>query len=113
MGIINTLREKMGRFVVFAVGLSILAFVAADLLGPNSSLLGGGQQTVGVIAEQKVSYPEFVQEFERLKTNYSLANNESPGSEIQNQLREQTWNNFLIKYAFQKGIRGHWLGSDR
>ncbi|MEQ8519502.1 MAG: peptidylprolyl isomerase [Cytophagales bacterium] len=102
MGIINTLREKMGRFVVFAVGLSILAFVAADLLGPNSSLLGGGQQTVGVIAEQKVSYPEFVQEFERLKTNYSLANNESPGSEIQNQLREQTWNNFLIKYAFQK-----------
>lgn len=92
----------MGRFVVFAVGLSILAFVAADLLGPNSSLLGGGQQAVGEIAGEKITYPEFVQEFERLKTNYSVINNASPNSDIQDQLREQAWNNFLIKYAFQK-----------
>ncbi len=102
MGIINTLREKMGRFVVFAVGLSILAFVAADLLGPNSSLLGSEAQTVGEIAGQKITYPEFNQEFERIKYNYSLSNNQSPTGEIQNSLREQAWNSFLIKYAYEK-----------
>lgn len=102
MGVINTLREKMGRFVVFAVGLSILAFVAADLLGPNSALLGSDQQTVGEISGEKITYPEFNQEFEQLKTNFSIANQQKPTPEIQNQLREQAWNNFLIKHAFQK-----------
>jgi peptidyl-prolyl cis-trans isomerase D len=102
MGVINTLREKMGRFVVFAVGLSILAFVAADLLGPNSALLGSDQQTVGEISGEKITYPEFNQEFETLKANFSIANQQKPTPEIQNQLREQAWNNFLIKHAFQK-----------
>lgn len=101
MGVINTLREKMGKFVVGAVAVSILAFVGADLLGPNSAILGGNTQEVGVIAGQKVSYPEFVQEFETLKRNYTITNNQNPTSEIQDQIREQAWNNLIVKYAYQ------------
>lgn len=102
MGVINTLREKMGRFVVFAVGFSILAFVATDLLGPNSAILGSGVQNVGEISGEKISYPEFNQEYETLKTNYAIMNNQSPTAEIQNSLREQAWNNLVVDYAYQK-----------
>ena len=36
MAIISTLRNKMGKFLVFVVGFSIAAFVLGDILGPNN-----------------------------------------------------------------------------
>ena len=58
----------MGKVVVFAVGFAILSFVAADLLGPQSVLFGQGQQLVAEIKGEKISYPEFINEIEKLKT---------------------------------------------
>ena len=37
----------MGTVIVVAVGFAILSFVLADLLGPNSTLLGGQDNSVG------------------------------------------------------------------
>ena len=46
MAIISTLRDKMGKFLVFVVGFSIAAFVLGDILGPNSSFIGQNRNIV-------------------------------------------------------------------
>ena len=47
MSIISTLRNKMGKFLVFIIGFSIASFVLSDILGPNSTLFGGNDTTIG------------------------------------------------------------------
>jgi peptidyl-prolyl cis-trans isomerase D len=100
MGVINKLREKMGKAVVFAVGFAILSFVAADLLGPQSVLFGQGKQLVGEIKGEKISYPEFIAEIEKLRTIFFINNQKTPGPDDAEQLRQQAWNNFLLEIGF-------------
>lgn len=100
MGVINKLRDKMGKVVVFAVGLSILAFVATDLLGPQSALLGGGQQNVGEVSGQKISYQDFMVEMEDLKTSFFVGNRRNPNAQELEQLRQQAWNNYILRISY-------------
>ncbi len=91
----------MGKVVVFAVGFAILSFVAADLLGPQSVLFGQGQQLVAEIKGEKISYPEFINEIEKLKTVFFVNNQKTPSAEEVEGLRQQAWNNMMLKYGYQ------------
>ena len=103
MAVINTIREKMGTFVVILVGVSILAFVAADLLGPGSSVFNDVDRTVGEIAGEEISLEEFQRKMDELEMQMAMQNGGRNLTEQQRiALRNQAWDALVAEKAFNK-----------
>ncbi len=102
MAVINTIREKMGTFVVVLVGISILAFVVADLLGPQSSLFNSeADRTIGEIAGEEVTLEEFQNKLDELEMQVSMQNGGRNITEQQRTaLRNQAWEALVAEKAF-------------
>lgn len=101
MALINTLRNKMGKFIVAAVAIAIMSFVLADLFGPNSSIMGGGND-VGEIAGHDVSLKEFQNAVQERENNYILNFNRQATDREKPTLRQQAWDLLITQYAFEK-----------
>ncbi|HET8859848.1 SurA N-terminal domain-containing protein [Marivirga sp.] len=103
MGVFNTLRVKMGSVLIALIGLSILAFLLTDLLGPDSKLLGGGQSNeVGEIAGETINITEYQRTVEEFKNNFRAGNGRTPSDREMNSIRDQAWDYLIIEKAFQK-----------
>jgi peptidyl-prolyl cis-trans isomerase D len=100
MAAINTLREKGGKIIVGLIGFSILAFVGADLLGPNSTLLGGGKNNVGEIAGSDISYKDFLAKQDEMAYNWQQNNRRTPSSNDMISIRNLTWDALVAEMAF-------------
>ncbi len=105
MALINTLRNKFGKIVVAAVAISILAFVLADLLGPNSTLLGGNNTSVGEIAGQEIDQKDYNYRVELLKARYG-----NPGESQMAFVRNAAWDGLISDIAFKNEFEA--LGLD-
>ena len=91
----------MGTFVVILVGASILAFVAADLLGPQSTLFNDVDRTIGEIAGEEVTLEEFQRKLDELEMQVSMQNGGRNISEQQRSaLRNQAWEALVAEKAF-------------
>ena len=101
MSIIGTLRNKMGKFLVFVIGFSIASFVLGDILGPNSTLFGGNDTTIGTIKGEDIDFTSFQSLYEEFSYNFSLNSGTSPSSNDVLLLREQVWEKFIQDIAFQ------------
>lgn len=100
---INTIREKMGTFVVILVGAAILAFVIADLLGPQSSLFSDVDRTVGEIAGEEITLEEFQNKMDELEAQFALRNGGRNLTEAQRSaLRNQAWEALVAQKSFKK-----------
>jgi len=103
MGIFNTLRVKMGSVLIALIGLSILAFLFTDLLGPNSMLLGGGgQNNVGEIAGETISMERYQQKIEEFKFNFQSNQGRTPSEAEMTSIRQQAWDFMIIEVAFEE-----------
>ncbi|MCV9388157.1 peptidylprolyl isomerase [Reichenbachiella ulvae] len=100
MALINTLRNKGGKIVVGLIGFSIVAFIGADLLGPNSRLFGGAAN-IGEIAGQTISYQDFLDKQEEMTYNFQMNQGRSPSASEQEFIRNQTWDALISEYAFE------------
>lgn len=102
MGVFNTLRVKMGSVLIALIGLSILAFLLTDLLGPDSMLLGGGRSNdVGEIAGETINLPEYQRKVEEFKNNFRAGNGRAPSDQEMTSIRQQAWDYLIIEKAFQ------------
>ena len=101
MALINTLREKAGKVLVIAVGLAIVSFILADLLGSNSVLFGGQGNEVGEIAGRKITYQDFQQRIEDMKNNYVLNTGRNPSEAEMASIRQQAWELMIVDIAFE------------
>jgi len=102
MALINTLRNKMGKVLVAVIGIAILSFVLADLLGPNSTLFGGNDNTVGEIAGETVNLQDFQALVEQQESNYVMNFNRQPGEREKQTIRNQAWELLIARHAFGK-----------
>ncbi|MEQ9424443.1 MAG: SurA N-terminal domain-containing protein [Cyclobacteriaceae bacterium] len=100
MALINTLRNKMGKIVVAVIAFSILAFIAGDLLGPNSVLLGGNQTNVGEINGQTISLQEYQFKIDEMARNYAIQYGQSPSGDAMFTVRQQAWDALINEKAF-------------
>lgn len=93
----------MGSVLIVLIGLSILAFLLTDLLGPDSRLLGGsgGITNVGEIAGENISREEYQQQVEEFKYNFQAGNNRTPSESEMASIRQQAWDYLIIKVAFE------------
>ena len=101
MAAINTLREKGSKIIVFLIGFSIVAFVGADLLGPNSTLLGNSKTNVGEIAGTTISYQDFLAKQDEMEFNWTQSNRRTPTSNDMVGIRNLTWDALVAEYAFK------------
>lgn len=101
MAVINTIREKLGVFVLVFIGLAIVAFIMADLFGPGSSF-NAPDRSVGEIAGQEVSVEEFNLKVEELENQYQMRTG-APITEAQRAaIRNQAWDALIAEKAFRE-----------
>ena len=101
MALIGTLRNKMGKIVVGAIMVTMVAFIGTDLIG-NSTLLGGGQdQEIAEIAGATISNTRFQNKVDELSYNFALNAGRNPLQQELEQIRNQAWNALILDEAYQ------------
>ena len=102
MALIGILRNKMGKIVVGAIMVTMVAFIGTDLIG-NSTLFGGGQDlTIAEIAGSSVSNTEFQNKVDELSYNFAINAGRNPLQQETDQIRNQAWNALILGKAYQE-----------
>lgn len=102
MALIGTLRNKMGKIVVGAIMLTMVAFIGTDLIG-NSSLLGGGGENpdIGEMAGTSISNAEFQRKVDELSYTFAINTGRNPLQQETDQIRNQAWNALILEHAYE------------
>jgi len=98
MAVMNTLRNKMGKIVLIAIGVAMFAFIAGDLLGPNSFMFGQ-DNNVGEIAGETISYEEYQYTVERQKQDFNNRAQRNPNEAELSSIRQQAWDRLISDVA--------------
>jgi peptidyl-prolyl cis-trans isomerase D len=110
MALFNTLRNKMGKLVVGVIFFSTAAFVGADLLGPNSAILGGNNTDVGEIAGKTISHQDYVNKIDEMAVNFRINAQRNPSSEEMVSVRNQAWDGLINDIAYQSQFNNIGIG---
>ncbi len=101
MALIGTLRNKMGKIVVGAIMLTMVAFIGTDLIG-NSNILGGGpDQDIAEIAGTTITNTQFQNKVDELSINFAMNAGRNPLQQEIDQIRNQAWNALIMDEAYQ------------
>ncbi len=101
MAIIGKIREK-GGLVVFVIGLSMLLFIAGEVLTSSKGLFGNKNE-LGVIAGTSISPQEFQARVDEFIANYKInTNTETVDANTTDQLREEAWTSLVKEIVFGK-----------
>jgi len=103
MALISTLREKMTKWVVGAIALSMGAFiVGSDLFGNGPrSVFGGSDREIGEIAGHAVSVDEFNNVIRDRENSYIMNFGRQPGERERATLQSQAWEILIAQYAIR------------
>ncbi len=96
MASLQTLRTKYGVVLSIIIVLALLAFIIS--LGPEMGFFGSRDPKVGVINGEKVTYMEYLNEYETTKTN--LGGDEST-EEASAYLANATWQSLVAKHFYK------------
>lgn len=103
MALISTLREKMTKWVVGAIALSMGAFiVGTDLFGNGPrSIFGGSEREIGEIAGHTISVDEYNLVLQERENNYIMNFGRQPGERERPTLQSQAWELLIARNAIQ------------
>lgn len=94
--LITTLREKFGKFIVFAIVIAILGFLVQDAFNSRTGFMSGKKDSAGSINGHKVSIQDFNIKNEENTAAYKLnAKNPTMDEATLHQIREKTWEDFV------------------
>ncbi|MBQ2374220.1 MAG: SurA N-terminal domain-containing protein [Alistipes sp.] len=99
MASLQTLRTKYGVVLSVIIVLALLAFIIS--LGPEMGFLGNRDPKVGTIDGEKVTYMEYLNEYETTKTN--MGGDES-SEEAVAYLANATWQSLVAKKVLTPGF---------
>lgn len=99
MASLQTLRTKYGVVLSVIIVLALLAFIIS--LGPEMGFFGNRDPKVGVIDGSKVTYMEYLNEYESTKAN--MGGDEST-EEASAYLANMTWQSLVAKYFYLPGF---------
>ncbi|TAE73941.1 MAG: peptidylprolyl isomerase [Bacteroidetes bacterium] len=100
MAVINKIRQY-SWVAIFFIAFAIVAFIAADLLGPNGiGVLGAPDTSVGSINGEKVKREEFDAEVSMVSQNYQNQTGKAPDETQLVSIREQAWNNIMFRRSY-------------
>jgi peptidyl-prolyl cis-trans isomerase D len=95
MAVLSTIRKRVGLVIGF-VGASMVLFILGDVLTSNQGLFGKNDNSVGVIAGEKIPVQEFESRVEKMIENYKASTQKDNLDEnTTDMLRDQAWNMLL------------------
>ncbi len=99
MASLNTLRTKYGVVLSIIIVLALLAFIIS--LGPEMGFLGSRDPKVGEINGEKVTYMEYLNEYEATKNNSGADESTEESSAM---LANVTWQSLIAKHFLTPGF---------
>ncbi len=103
MAVMNTLRDKMGKIVLFTIALAMIAFIVGDIFG-NNSFLFGRDDKIGSIAGEEISQSAYDEAINEMKNNFLTNAGRQPSERDMVSIRQQAWDLLIAKIAFGKEI---------
>jgi peptidyl-prolyl cis-trans isomerase D len=92
MGVMNYLRERMGRIVAIAIGLSLFLFILIDVVQKGSSFFSSDRDELGQVAGQKISYTDFQAQLQQAEDNFKQQSGQNNiNAQFTAYLQENTW----------------------
>ncbi|MEM8939302.1 MAG: SurA N-terminal domain-containing protein [Bacteroidota bacterium] len=92
----------MGKIVVGAIMVTMIAFIGTDLIG-NSILFGGGRnQEIAEMAGEAISNTQFQNKVDELSYNFALNAGRNPVQQEIDQIRIQAWNALVLDQVYQE-----------
>lgn len=105
MGVMNYLRERMGKIVAIVIGLALFAFIIGEVLKSGSSFFKGDRNEIGEVAGEKLTYEVFSK---KLEQNTNQLKQQSGQSNLTAQfttyLQENTWNEMVSEKILNNQI---------
>jgi peptidyl-prolyl cis-trans isomerase D len=102
MALVSKIREKSGIAIgAIAIGL-IMFIVGGDLLSPNSKLLGGTKEVIGVIDGNEIGVDEFARKVEEIVNKYTLNLGRRPNEMEMDYIRQEAWNSLVTEFVMKK-----------
>ena len=105
MGVMNYLRERMGKIVAIVIGFSLLAFIGEEVARQGSSIFKSDRNEIGEVAGEKLAYDVFSK---RLEQNTNQLKQQSGQSNLTAQfttyLQENTWNDMVREQILNKEV---------
>ncbi|MBR4775055.1 MAG: SurA N-terminal domain-containing protein [Bacteroidales bacterium] len=103
MAALETIRTKfgIGATIIIAIGLLLFLVSPQDILGFFQS---SGNDTVGKIDGKKISYEEFNDKVAEYSRYYESEGLPTSGEDIQRQIRDEVWNDLVIKNLYLPAI---------
>ena len=106
MAVIGKIRERSSLLLI-VIGGALMAFVLTDLLSSGSSILGDDLEFIGRIDGKDIRGIEFNDRYELEMENFKSRENTSEVPEfVQNQLRDQIWDQYLTDYILKAQLDG-------
>jgi len=92
MGVMNYLRERMGKIVAIAIGLSLFLFILIDVVQKGSSFFSSDRDELGQVAGQKISYTDFQAQLQQAEDNFKQQSGQNNiNAQFTAYLQENTW----------------------
>ncbi|MDB5025328.1 MAG: peptidylprolyl isomerase [Mucilaginibacter sp.] len=105
MGIMNFLRERMGKIVAIGIGVALFAFVGEEAIRQGSSFFHDDRNALGEVAGEKVAYDEFSKRLEQNTSQFKQQSGQSNlTAQFTNYLQENTWNQYVSQIILKKEI---------
>src|SRR3569832_1067890 len=103
MGVMNYLRERMGRIVAIAIGLSLFLFILIDVVQKGSSFFRGDRDELGDVAGEKISYTDFNDQLKQQEDQFKQSGqNLTP--QFTAYMQENTWNQLVNQVLLNKEV---------
>jgi len=103
MGVMNYLRERMGKIVAIAIGLSLFLFILIDVVQKGSSFFRGDSDELGNVNGEKISYKAFRDQLQQSEDQFRQSGqNLTP--QFTAYMQENAWSQMLNQALLSKEV---------
>ncbi len=105
MGVMNYLRERMGKIVAIVIGLSLFAFILGEVLRSGGSFFKGDRDAVGEVDGEKISNVEFAKLLEQATAQFKQQSGQASLSpQFTSMIQENTWGQKVNQIILNKEV---------
>ncbi len=101
MGVMNFLRERMGKILVIVIGGALLLFIISFASQIGSSFLKGDQNKIGEVDGEKITYQDFQKQFDQAKQQ---SGQQELSGQFTSYLQDMVWNQQVSQIILNKEI---------